>query len=142
MQGILPSESLYGLLIIGVCCLLTGCTSPRDHSLRHKANKPYDPTIPESPPECIGVIVSFAGGEWMSSDELKHKAKQKLREEGHQVDDSYECCINVELIGKGAGCTVEFSKGFGKRMYFVDFDRKGKIQKVRSGIMVEKHGPP
>jgi len=134
-----PGESLRWLIIIAVCSLLAGCASPPDPSLQHK---PYDPTIPESPPGCIGVIVSFAGGEWMSSDELKHKAKQKLREEGHQLDDFYECCINVELIGKGAGCTVEFSKGFGKRMYFVDFDRKGKIQKVTSGIAVEKHGPP
>jgi hypothetical protein len=142
MQRILRAESMSWLAIIAVCSLLTGCTSPPDHSLRHKAIKPYDPTIPESPPGCIGMIVSFAGSEWMDADELKHKAKQKLREEGHQVDDSHDCCINVELIGKGAGCTVEFSKGFGKRMYFVDFDRKGKIQKVRTGIMVEKLGSP
>jgi hypothetical protein len=135
-------KSLHWLVIVAACSLLTGCKSPLDPSVRHKAIKLYDPTIPESPPGCIGVIVSFAGSEWMDTDELKHKARQRLLEEGHQVDDSYECCINVALIGKGAGCTVEFYKGFGKRMYFVDFDRKGKIQKVRTGIMLEKHGPP
>src|SRR5688572_8515819 len=115
---------MYRFVIITLCSLLIGCTSSTNRSLRHK---PFDPTIPESPPGCIGVIISFGGSEWMDADELKHKAKQRLLEEGHQVDDSYECSINVELIGKGAGCTVEFSKGFGKRMYFVDFDRKGKI---------------
>ena len=129
MQGILPSESLYGLLIIGVCCLLTGCTSPRDHSLRHKANKPYDPTITESPPECIGVIFSFAGSDWMDGDELKHKARQKLREEGNQVDDSYECCINVEQIGKHAGCTVEFYKGFGDRIFLWTLIERGRFRR-------------
>ena len=127
-------------IVITVCSLLAGCASPGVNL--QQSSKEFDPNILESPPGCIGVIVSFAGGEWMDTDELKHKAKQKLLEEGHQLDDSYECCINVELIGKGAACTVEFSKDFGKPMYLVDFDRKGKIQKVRSGIMVEKIGSP
>jgi len=44
--------------------------------------------------------------------------------------------------GKHAGCTVEFLQRFWRPDFFVDFDRKGKIQKVRSGIVMEKHGPP
>ena len=71
---------------------------------------------------------------------MKHKAKQRLKQEGHQLDDSYQCSINVELIGRGAGCTVTLSKGFGSRIYFVDFDRAGRIQRVRSGMEVEGRG--
>ena len=128
---------MRSLLTISFALLLVGCAS----SPRQKAAKPYDPSIPTSPPGCIPVIVSFAGDEWMDADELKHKAKQRLSQEGHRIDDSHQCRINVELLGRGAGCTVEFSKGFGERIYFVDFDRAGKIQRVRSGTVVEGHRP-
>ncbi len=73
----------------------------------------------------------------MGTDELKHKAKQRLQDEGHPLDDSYQCRINVELIGKGAGCTVEFSKGFYQPVYSVEFSRKGEIQRVRKSIAIE-----
>ncbi len=125
-------------ILIVLAGLLVGCAT--SHSPRQQAGKPYDPTIPASPPGCIPVIISFAGDEWMDADELKHKAKQRLKDEGHQLDDSYQCRINVELIGKGVGCTVGFSKGFGDKIYFVEFDAKGKIQKVRTGVAVEGRG--
>jgi hypothetical protein len=83
------------------------------------------------------VIVSFAGDEWMDADELKHKAKQRLEAEGHPLDDSWQCRIQVELIGKGAGCMVEFSKGFGQPVYSVEFNRKGEVQRVTKSIAIE-----
>jgi len=86
------------------------------------------------------MIVSFAGDEWMDADELKHIARQRLKADGHQVDDSYQCRIHVELIGRGAGCTVDFMKGFGHPVYHVDFDRAGKIQRVRTGVKIEGRG--
>jgi hypothetical protein len=76
----------------------------------------------------------------MDADEMKHKAKQRLRQEGYQLDDSYQCRIHVELIGGGAGCTVDFMKGFGHPVYHVDFDRAGKIQRVRAAVAVEGRG--
>jgi hypothetical protein len=116
--------------------LLAGCASPT-HSSRFQVGKPYDPSIPKSPPGCIPVIVAFAGDEWMDADEMKHKARQRLKQEAHQLDDSYECNITVDVLGRGTFCTATFSKGFGNRIYFVDFDRAGQIQSVRSGNEVE-----
>jgi hypothetical protein len=96
-------RSMRSVITIIWAALLAGCVSPT-HSTRRQTGKPYDPSIPTSPSGCIPVVVSFTGDEWMDADEMKHKAKQRLIQEGHQLDDSYQCRINVELIGRGAGC--------------------------------------
>jgi hypothetical protein len=129
---------MHRYILIVLAGLLVGCVS--SHSSRQQAGKPYDPTIPASPTGCIPVVISFAGDEWMDADELRHKARQRLKADGHQLDDAYHCRIHVELIGKSTGCTVEFTKGFGHNVYFVDFDRDGRVRSVRTSIMVEGHG--
>ena len=123
-------------MIIILAGLLAGCASSGTYSPRQKA-KPYDPTVPRSPSGCIPVIVSFAGDEWMDMDELKYRAKQRLQAEGHPLDDSYQCWINVELISRSAGCMVWFSKGFGQPVYRVEFNREGEVRNVTKSIAVE-----
>ena len=130
-------------MTIALVGLLAGCTSMNQTAPGHPAFKPHDPTIPRSPADCIGVVVSFEGDEWMDADELRHQAKQLLRDQGHPLDDSYQCRMHIELMGKRTVCTVEFVKGFGDTIYFVEFNRRGEIQQVRSGLAVENpaHGP-
>lgn len=74
----------------------------------------------------------------MDADELRHKARQRLKADGYQMDDSYQCRVHVQ--SSGAGCTVDFMKGFGHPVYFVEFDRGGRIRRVRTGVAVEGRG--
>lgn len=86
------------------------------------------------------ISVFFGTNKALTTEELRTNALSVLSKKGYAMPETSKCAINVQVVGKEAGCVVMFWDHNAKMRYVVTFDAHGKVSKVRSSAI--RHGTP
>ena len=110
--------SMGAALLAVLLALSPSAVSGADPQISTNAPAPLKPSTPS-------VSVFFGEHKALTIEEIRDAAKQLLKNKGHQIEDSFHYDINISLVGKDAGCAVNFIDSPRRMRYIVEFDGKG-----------------